>query len=72
MAWSTTLIETEPNIHAKSNARPSVTGVLATKDDLVRIGDKIEWLTKWAIAVCAMSLAAWTAIAALLLDLAVS
>lgn len=66
------MIETESNIHAPSNAGRSVTGVLATKDDLVRIGDKIEWLTKWAIAICAMSLAAWTAIAAQLVELAVS
>lgn len=66
------MIETEPNIHAASNARPSVAGVVATKDDLVRLGDKIEWLTQWVIAICAMSLAAWVTIAALLVELAAS
>ena len=49
----------------------TATGVLATNDDLVCIGDKIEWLTKWAMAICALSLAAWVTIAALLIDLAV-
>lgn len=65
------MIETEPNIHA-SNVRPSVTGVLATKDDLVHLGDRIEWLAQWGMAICAMSLAAWVTIAALLVELAAS
>ncbi len=66
------MIETEPNIRAASNARPSVTGVLATKDDLVRLSVRIDWLTQWVIAICATSLAAWATIAALLVELAAS
>lgn len=62
----------DPHIHPASNSRPLLTGTLATNYDIARVGYKIERLTKWAVAICAMSLAAWVMIATLLIYLAVS